>query len=263
MFKRLRQRAGAVQSYLIDQTGLDFSKALTALVLVPRYLVEYMNFKGRSLVPTKMNPRLHDRSQAGGVARGEYFWQDLHVARKIFKNNPKTHIDIGSRFDGFVTHLASFREVDVVDIRSISSNVPGVSFRQMDMMQESIGQEGRYDSASCLHALEHFGLGRYGDPIDPLGYVKGLNNITKLIKGGGILYLSVPIGRERVEFNANRVFCPEKLIDVAKRFGLRLSEFSWILPDDTFTHSENMLSDINRLSQFSYALGIFTFIKEE
>ncbi|MBV5330073.1 MAG: DUF268 domain-containing protein, partial [Chlorobium sp.] len=47
------------------------------------------------------------------------------------------------------------------------------------------------DSLSCLHALEHFGLGRYGDPIDPHGYADGLRNMVKILRQGGLFYLSV------------------------------------------------------------------------
>ena len=62
------------------------------------------------------------------------------------------------------------------------------------------------DSISCLHALEHFGLGRYGDKIDPDGHLKGFRNITKMLKTNGVFYFSVPMGRQRIEFNAHRVF---------------------------------------------------------
>lgn len=66
---------------------------------------------------------------------------------------------------------------------------------------------GVTDSASCLHALEHFGLGRYNDPIDYDGWRKGLVGLTRMLEPNGTLYLSVPTGQtQRVEFNAHRVF---------------------------------------------------------
>jgi hypothetical protein len=67
------------------------------------------------------------------------------------------------------------------------------------------------DSLSCLHSIEHFGLGRYGDDIDPLGHLKGLEQLKRMVKSGGILYLSTPIGPERVEFNAHRTFAVSTL----------------------------------------------------
>jgi len=63
------------------------------------------------------------------------------------------------------------------------------------------------DSVSCLHALEHFGLGRYGDPVDFDGWHKGLEGLTRMVQHNGVLYLSVPTGsQQRIEFNAHRVF---------------------------------------------------------
>lgn len=68
------------------------------------------------------------------------------------------------------------------------------------------------DSLSCLHTIEHFGLGRYGDPIEPDGHLKGLAQLKQMVAPGGILYLSTPIGPKRVEFNAHRVTAASTLI---------------------------------------------------
>ena len=148
-----------------------------------------------------------ERSSEGGVASGHYFHQDLIVARDVFKSNPRRHIDVGSRVDGFVAHVASFRDIEVCDIRPVETPVDGITFHQMDLM--SMGSEwiGVADSVSCLHALEHFGLGRYGDPVDFDGWRRGLDNLRGMLEPGGMLYLSVPTGlHQRIEFNAHRVF---------------------------------------------------------
>lgn len=73
-------------------------------------------------------------------------------------------------------------------------------------MELPAGMVNYCDSISSLHAIEHFGLGRYGDPIDYFGYLKALQNIAKIVKTGGTFYFSVPIGPQRIEFNAHRVF---------------------------------------------------------
>lgn len=148
-----------------------------------------------------------ERTAEGGVASGHYFHQDLVVARDIFRSNPRRHIDVGSRVDGFVAHVAAFRDIEVCDIRPITTPVEGITFHHLDLM--SMGDEwfGAADSVSCLHALEHFGLGRYGDPIDFDGWRKGLDSLRALLEPGGTLYLSVPTGmHQRVEFNAHRIF---------------------------------------------------------
>lgn len=128
-------------------------------------------------------------------------------------------------------------------------------------MKSVEGMAGYCDSLSCLHALEHFGLGRYGDPIDPKGYECGLVNMAGLLRQGGVFYLSVPIGIDRVEFNAHRVFDPRVIIDLAVKNSLHLSALTVILQGGRV---EELMLDEPQLSDLAsqrYALGIFTFVK--
>lgn len=151
-------------------------------------------------------PILSERGESAGTTNTHYFVQDLYMAQKIFENKPQKHVDIGSRVDGFVAHVASFRKIELLDIRKMESNIKNVYFKQADLMGSGDLPIDYCDSISSLHALEHFGLGRYGDPIDPDGHIKGFNNITKILRSGGRFYFSVPMGRQRIEFNAHRVF---------------------------------------------------------
>jgi hypothetical protein len=156
-----------------------------------------------------------DRFNSAGQATGHYFHQDLFVAREIYKRQPTRHVDVGSSVYGFVSHVASFRPIDVIDIRLLENTTEGISFIQYDLMQSNPTLNNSTDSLSCLHALEHFGLGRYNDPIDYLGWRKGLDSLTAMLQPGGVLYLSVPTGSvQRVEFNAHRVFSLPFLRDI-------------------------------------------------
>jgi len=207
-------------------------------------------------------PCLHDWSEEGGTASGEYFWQDLYIAQKIYNACPDRHVDIGSRVDGFSAHVASFREIEVFDIRPLTSQVPGMLFHQADLMNPEGVPEAYCDSLSCLHALEHFGLGRYGDPIDPEGHVTGLRNMAKVLKSGGCFYLSSPIGQARVEFNGQRIFNPSELVQLASEFGLVLNAFASVQLGAELKEASDAESEIKALEKVRYALGIFTFIKQ-
>jgi len=207
-------------------------------------------------------PCLHDRYEEGGTTKSEYFWQDLYVARKIHAARPKKHVDIGSRVDGFVAHVASFREIEVFDIRPISAHIPGVIFKQADLMNIKEDITDYSDSVSCLHALEHFGLGRYGDSIDPKGYETGLRNMAKILRSGGVFYLSVPVGNERVEFNAHRVFDPNIIVDAAKKNQLLLRDFALFRADNGLVDMDPTHETLSSIGQSRYGLGIFTFTKE-
>lgn len=152
-------------------------------------------------------PVYEDRFESAGSATGHYFHQDLLVAREVFQRNPKRHVDVGSAIYGFVSHVAAFREIEVLDIRPVPTPVSGIRFIQQDVMDLDSAFHDYADSVSCLHALEHFGLGRYGDPVDYDGWRKGLQALTRMLTPRGTLYLGVPTGEpQRVEFNAHRVF---------------------------------------------------------
>lgn len=207
-------------------------------------------------------PILTDKHDQGGVMSGHYFHQDLYVARLIHEANPVKHVDIGSRTDGFVAHVASFREIELLDIRDIKSNVKNIHFRQADLMELPKDMIQYCDSISSLHAIEHFGLGRYNDPVDYWGYLKALDNITQILQTGGCFYFSVPIGPQRVEFNAHRVFSVAYLISIlSKQFDI--TSFSYV--NDNGDFFENVAlndNDVNSDFGCHYGCGIFTLIKK-
>lgn len=169
---------------LSTQLGFDPRIFLRALRGLPVFLRDWAIFRKNYAGKMKLMPCLHDRYEEGGATKSEYFWQDLLVARAIHAAKPVRHVDIGSRVDGFVAHVASFRDCEIFDVRPISTAVPGVVFRQADLMNPTslpiTAGEGYCDSLSCLHAIEHFGLGRYGDPVNPLGYQRGIANMAHI-----------------------------------------------------------------------------------
>jgi SAM-dependent methyltransferase len=257
----MRKFARLISWFLRNEMGINPRKIFKAMYGLPRFARNAAHFKKNYQGKLEWVPCLTDWNEEGGAVRGEYFWQDLYVARKIYGANPRKHIDIGSRVDGFVAHVASFREIEVFDIRPISASVPGIVFRQADLMKLDEDLNDCCDSISCLHALEHFGLGRYGDPINVMGYEAGLQNMSKLLRSEGVLYLSVPIGIACVQFNAHRVFDPKALVVLAERYGLKLSRFAFVDETDSITESMYPEQDIDRIALKKYALGIFIFRK--
>jgi hypothetical protein len=163
---------------------------------------------------TKLYPCFADSNDEAGVARGHYFHQDLFVAQRIYINNPVKHVDVGSRIDGFVAHIAAFREIEILDIRPMHNQIQNICVKQADLMKDNDELTDYTDSISCLHALEHFGLGRYGDTICFEGYLLGLKNITRILKRGGKFYFSVPFGKQRIEFHAHRIFSLKYLMEI-------------------------------------------------
>lgn len=203
---------------------------------------------------------LSDYVDNAGIAKGHYFHQDLLVARLIHEHNPKRHIDIASRVDGFVAHVASYRTIEVVDVRPLKNSIhENINFRQFDFMNPE--DLGKTDSLSCLHAIEHFGLGRYSDPIDINGHNKGISNLVKLVEKGGRMYLSFPIGKsDEVYFNAHRIFHPSSIFrhpDIKQT--MQLIRFDYV-DDNGDLHLSKSIAEVP--SDTNYGCGIYTFEKQ-
>lgn len=212
---------------------------------------------------TKSYPFFADRYGSAGEASGHYFHQDLYVAREIFRRNPDRHVDVGSSIYGFVSHVASFRTIEVLDIRPFDNAIDGISFIQQDIMNIDPSLQNSTDSLSCLHALEHFGLGRYSDPVDYLGWQKGLTSLTSMVKAGGILYLSVPTGSvQRVEFNAHRVFSiPFLRGHLEEHF--EIEQLAFVLDDGTLLVDVDPHSDAANVSfEANYGCSIWVLRKK-
>lgn len=246
--------------------GIDvyaFRRGIKGLSTV---LDDYQQFKSQHISTeqfpiTFSYPCLGDRFEESGIASGHYFHQDLLVARKIYERSPACHVDIGSRLDGFVAHVASYRGIEVLDIRPITKKVHNIVFRQFDLMKPDGNFVEYCESLSCLHTLEHLGLGRYGDAIDVNGYWKGFETLFSILRPGGTLYLSVPIGPQRIEFNAHRVFSIRTILHmVAGKFDL--IEFSYVDDDGDLYENVSLTEDVIE-SSFNcwYGCGIFELCK--
>ncbi len=253
--------------FWLESFGIGLLKTIPAIRGVPLVLKDYSTLarqNNQSAAKWKLGltmPCFHDRFDFGGVAKGDYFHQDLLVAQQIFARKPITHVDVGSRIDGFVAHVAAFRTIEVFDIRPIAAGPTNITFKQANLMALPEGLCDYCDSLSCLHALEHFGLGRYGDPIDIDGYKKGFESLSKMLRSDGILYLSIPIGRERIEFNAHRVFSISTILNLSRQ-KFRLIEFSYV-DDQGDLHKGVSLTDTNIADSFklNYGCGIFELKK--
>jgi len=210
---------------------------------------------------TKKYPILSDFRGEAGVARGHYFHQDLLVATRIAQSSPRRHIDIGSRIDGFVAHVASFRQIELLDIRELnSSDYPNIIYKQADITNPRSIAGIQTDSLSCLSVLEHLGLGRYGDIINPKGHIVGFNSLLQLLEIGGTMYLSFPIGkRNEIHFNAHRVFHPLDILGWSEGIkSLQLAGFDFV---DDKGHLHQNVDLLASQIDCTFGCGIYTFVK--
>jgi SAM-dependent methyltransferase len=241
--------------------GLDLGRMAASAKGLSPFLADRRRFRRQHRTTdgpfrsVKLLPVLADRTEEAGGADDQYFQQDLHVARLVREADPVRHVDVGSRIDGFVAHLLVFRSVEVVDVRPLTSTVEGLSFVQADGSTLEPFADGSLPSLSSLHAVEHFGLGRYGDPVEADAPLRAFRTFERVLAPGGRLYLAVPVGRRRVEFNAHRVFDPSDPVDLLP--GLELRSFDGIDDAGTFHTGVEPAS----LAGEQYGLGIYVFDK--
>jgi hypothetical protein len=79
----------------------------------------------------------------------------------------------------------------------------------------------QFDSIVSFSSLEHSGLGRYGDPMNPNGDIEAIRQIHCMLKSRGMLFLGLPTnddGSSHIEFNAHRVYGKARLDVLFQRF---------------------------------------------
>jgi SAM-dependent methyltransferase len=198
----------------------------------------------------ELQPKLFDKTSNAGLGN-ELFYQNSWAFRVIQENKPERHVDVGSE-TVFLGMLSGLMHVTAIDIRPFNVHLEGLNFKKGDILHLPYEDE-TVNSLSCLHTIEHIGLGRYGDKLDPDGSVKAIKELQRVLAQGGDLYVSIPIGRPRINFNCHRVFLPEYIIKNFEQ--LELIELSGIGPDNVFKRNIRLLSSIE------YGIGLFHFRK--
>ncbi len=243
-----------------EMHGLNPIQFIKGCSSISRFIKNYRGYKRQQsacfpLEFKNIMPVLNDYRESAGIIKGHYVHQDLWAATKIYDAKPNRHVDIGSRIDGFITSLLSHRTVEVVDIRPLVSPYENLKFIQDDATEMATFKDQELESVSCLHAMEHFGLGRYGDPIQPDAYRVFAQSLARVIKKGGTLYLSVPIGKQKLAFNAHRVFDVQTIIDLFPTFILE----SFSVVNDDGDYIDKAVHTDYKNSNFS--CGLFEFKK--
>jgi SAM-dependent methyltransferase len=202
-------------------------RPLVGALYLPRYLRHWREYSSRA---GKAAPRFADSWPCLGdwtsnmPFDAHYFYQGAWLARRVAARRPAKHVDVGSSALMLSVLSASVDTVHI-DYRPLAAEVAGLRCVAGDILDLPLG-DASVESLSCLHVIEHIGLGRYGEPIDPAGSSKAAAQLARVLGKGGRLYLSVPVGRERTCFNAHRVFAPETVLSMFAL--LRLETFALV-----------------------------------
>lgn len=232
---------------------------IAALWRYTAFVGDWLRFKklGGSAAVLDFYPCLHDRTAATGID-SHYFHQAIWGFKKIQSASPASHVDVGSdvRWVGMVTCITHVSFIDIRPLRIELDNYEGKagSIVALPYPDDSLL------SLSSLHVIEHIGLGRYGDPLDPDGSRKAAFELMRVLAAGGKLYLSTPIGQPRVQFNGQRIFSVAEVLTFFS--GLVLEELSIV---DTYGKFQERVNpeqiELGQGQGLDYGLGMFVFSK--
>jgi len=204
-------------SLLYGQFGATVFKGAMGLVSFVKDFRNYTSMDGNSRFKTSVRffqPMLRDRTGSTPLDP-VYFYQDSWAAGKIFKLKPSHHYDVGSSAK-FVGIISQFVPVTMIDIRPVELKLENLHFRKGSLLALPF-EDSSIESLSTLCVVEHIGLGRYSDPLDPNGSEKAIKELKRVLRPGGDLLFSVPVDVEcRVYFNAHRSFTRDYVMELFK-----------------------------------------------
>ncbi|TKC55810.1 DUF268 domain-containing protein [Pedobacter hiemivivus] len=201
-------------------------------------------------------PCLNDNTAETGFDR-HYIYHPAWAARIIKQNNPAKHIDISSILN-FSSMLSAFLPVDFYDYRPAKLELSNLKSLQGDLMNLPFPSDS-VESISCMHTIEHVGLGRYGDPMDYDGDIKAINELKRVLAPSGSLLFVVPLGAtDTIHFNAHRVYSKQQVLDLFS--DMKLEEFAFIPEDE---NDGGLVIDPSKqlLDKSNYGCGCFWFTK--
>ena len=224
-------------------------RALRRLRRFRAHLRDYRRQSGAGIPYSDLLPQLWD--WAGETPVGYYFYQDVWAFQKVFQHRPTKHVDVGSTAL-LVGCMASIVPTVSVDIRPLKVGVAGLESQSGTITALPFG-DAEVLSLSSLCVIEHIGLGRYGDPIDPEGSTRAGRELSRVLAPGGNLYVSLPIGTtSRVVFNAHRIFSYEHALELFS--GLSLIEYRLV-------GNAGPLASLAMASDSDFPVGLFHFTK--
>lgn len=189
-----------------------------------------------------------------------YVYHTAWAARILKEISPNMHVDISS-YLFFSTIISTFIPIEFYDFRPANINLPDLKVHSADLCNLHF-ESNSIKSLSCMHVVEHIGLGRYGDQIDYNGDLKAMAELARVLAVDGNLLFVVPIGNTPIiQFNAHRIYTKEQIVNQFSKLGLLLKEF-YLIPENETDGSIVPNPSSELISKQRYACGCFWFKKQ-
>ncbi|MEI6296919.1 MAG: DUF268 domain-containing protein [bacterium] len=225
------------------------------------FLLDYDNFKEKNnsrfpLEWKNIQPELEDKTTSTSFDT-HYIYHPAWAARVIAEIKPKKHIDISSILC-FSTLISAFIPTEFYDYRPANIKLDNYHTGKGDLTFLPF-TDNSVESISCMHTIEHIGLGRYGDQMDPSGDIKAIEELKRVVRKNGNIIFVVPVGKSKLMFNAHRIYSYEQILSYFN--GFELKEFS-LIPDDAKKTGIIKNASKELVDKQNYGCGCFWFIKK-
>lgn len=198
---------------------------------IPRFFTQWLRFKNDprfQMTARHLYPCVTDATESTGFDR-HYTFHTAWAARVLANTKPAVHYDVGSAIY-FSTIVSAFIPVRFYDVRPARLTLSNLVSAQANLTQLPFDSNS-IASLSCMHVMEHVGLGRYGDALDPQGDVKAIEELKRVVRPGGDLLFVVPLGgKARIQFNAHRIYTAD-LVKSSFQSHFDLQEWT-LIPED-------------------------------
>ncbi|MCF7843463.1 DUF268 domain-containing protein [Candidatus Gracilibacteria bacterium] len=228
----------------------------------PLILSSYIKYiskdkKGRFLIPfSSVMPCLFENIPYTRFDT-HYVYHTAWAARKVKEINAEEHIDISSSLY-FSSIVSAFKPVSFYDFRPAKLNLSNLVSESANLLHLPFA-DNSISSLSCMHTVEHVGLGRYGDKIDPDGDLHAVKELSRVVKQDGNLLFVVPVGKPRIQFNAHRIYSYKMVIEMFP--GFEVKEFS-LIPDNALEKGIIYNATETESDMQSYGCGCFWLTKK-
>lgn len=236
-------------------------KKIIKIVLIPFILKDFFLFNKKSNDRFQLSfydfyPCITDKTTETNFDR-HYIYHTSWAARKLKEINPEYHVDISSSLF-FSSITSAFIPIKFFDYRPADLILNNFESKHADLLNLPF-EDNSINSLSCMHVLEHIGLGRYGDDVDYDGDLKAIAELKRVLSKNGNLLFVVPVGsKAKIEFNAHRIYT----FDLIKEYfsDLILKEFA-LIPKNSggMVFGDVALANIKKEN---HACGCFWFVKK-
>ena len=229
--------------------------------VTPAFTEQFSQFKEQSSLDGRFEPKqtdwypwLNDNTPETAFDP-HYVLHTSWAARVLARTKPNVHVSFGDSLY-FVGIASAFTSMTFLDIRKSGLPFRDIKEERADLTSLPPSWTGTLQSISCMHVLEHIGLGRYGDALDASGDRKAAAELARVLAPGGQLLMVVPLeDPPRVCFNAHRLYSYSQVMDLFP--DLSLLEFTLISNEGEIFEN----ADPRLLRGREYLCGCFRYTK--